>query len=160
MIILSLNERIENASPLELTVINYELVIANIDKAIKAAPKSAACVAALDKAREGIAALYMSLDMDIEFSQDLEGLYLFVNSVLIQAEFARSKEEKDKELAHARTICAELLSSWQALLDDPDLEKKLEAEAAGAQVYAGLTYGAGGQLTEFEDFDPDGGYKI
>jgi len=156
---MTLEERILNANPLELTVINYEILIANIDAAMDAKPKSEKCTHALDKARECVAALYMTLDMEIEFSQDLEGLYLFINSALIRAEFARDKKERNEGLEHARNICAELLSSWQALLDDPELEEKLIAEAQKAQVYTGLTYGAGGQLTEFEDFDPDAGYK-
>jgi len=156
---LTLKERIENASPLELTVINYELLIADIEEAMKTEPKSEACINALNRARECVAALYMTLNMDIEFAQDLEGLYLFVNSMLIRAEFERDEDGKNSHLTHAHTIAKELLSSWQTLLDDPDLAKKIEAEAAGAQIYAGLTYGADGQLTEFEDFDPDGGYK-
>jgi len=157
---MGIEERITNASPLELTVINYEILLANIDKALAAEAKSDKASYALDKARECIAALYMTLDMDIEFSQDLEGIYLFVNSVLIRADFERDKKVRSEELNHARNICAELLSSWQALLDDPDLEERLIAEAGGPQVYTGLTYGPDGQLTEYEDFDPDGGYKI
>jgi len=157
---MSIEERILEASPLELCVINYELLLDNIDKALAAPPKSDKASASLDKARECVAALYMTLDMDIEFSQDLEGLYLFINSVLIRADFERDKLKRDEDLKHARNICAELLSSWQALLDDPELEERLIAEAQGAQIYTGLTYGPDGQLTEYEDFDPDGGYKI
>ena len=156
---MTLNERIESAEPLELTVINYQILIYCIDEAMKLPVKSKECVAALDRARECVAALYMTLNMDVEFSQDLEGLYLFINSMLIKAEFAREVDVRNDELKKARDIADGLLESWQALLDDPDLAKKLEAQASGAQVYAGLTYGADGQLTEFEDFDPEGGYK-
>lgn len=156
---MSLEERIESADPLELIVINYQILIHCIDEAMKLPVKGKEAVAALDRARESVAALYMSLDMNVEFSQDLEGLYLFINSMLIKAEFAREKDPRNEGLKKARDIAAGLLESWQTLLDDPDLAKKLEAQAAGAQVYTGLTYGAGGQLTEFEDFDPEGGYK-
>ncbi|MCL2168673.1 MAG: flagellar protein FliS [Defluviitaleaceae bacterium] len=157
---MTIAERIENASPLELTVITHEILLERIDAAIKAAPRSQECEDALDKARDCVASLYETLNMEIEFSGDLADLYLYVNGVLINAGVIREMDAKNSELSSVRRIIAELSEAWQALFDDPDLPNKLKAEAENPQIFAGLTYGADGQLTEFQDFDPDGGYKV
>ncbi|MCL2349870.1 MAG: flagellar protein FliS [Defluviitaleaceae bacterium] len=151
--------QIEAANPVELLIINYELLIDNIDAAIRAKAKSGACDKSLAKARECIAVLYENLDLSIEIARDFASIYMFVNGVLIRAGFARSDEEKNSELSHARNIMAELMATWQELLENA-VELLAAPEATSTQLYAGLTYGPGGELTEFEDFDPESGYKI
>ncbi|MCL2854014.1 MAG: flagellar protein FliS [Defluviitaleaceae bacterium] len=150
-------EKIENATPLELCIINHLLLLQNLDKAIAAAPKSAENKAALDKSRDCLGVLYETLDDNVEFSQDLALMYLIINRVLIRCEFLDTAEEKTENLNHARKIVSELLSAWQFLHDNADL---IEKQAASGQIIAGLTYDAEGKLTEFEDYDPKGGYKI
>ena len=153
-----LEDKINNASPLELTVINFQLLLGRIDDAIKAKAKSEACTQALKKAQDCLAMLYENLNMDVEISHDFAKLYLLVNSILIQAEFKRTNDEKNEELTHAHKIISELMSAWQAVLDDPSLVEK--SLAGGGQSFVGLTYGADGKLNEYDDYDPKGGYEI
>jgi len=145
---------VNNASPLELTIINYKLLLGRIDEAISANAKSDNLAVALQKARDCVGVLYETLDMGVEFSYDLADLYMYINGALIRAGFLRDNDEKNEALNHAKNIAAELMSAWENITED---EKTSQPQG---NVYAGLTYGADGQLTEFEDFDPDGGYKI
>ncbi|MCL2753464.1 MAG: flagellar protein FliS [Defluviitaleaceae bacterium] len=149
-------EMVNNASPLELTIINYELLIQNIDDAIAAIPNSTALSAASQKAKECVAVLYGNLNLGVDFSHDLAELYVFVNVALTKAGFADSNDQKNEMLNTAKHICSELLEAWKTI-DPADVQKHIEATG---QRFAGLTYGAGGSLTEFDDYDPDGGYKI
>ncbi|MDR2168335.1 MAG: flagellar protein FliS [Clostridiales bacterium] len=153
----ALTERIKEASPLELTVINFELLITHIDTAINAAPRSVACSKALKNAKDCLGVLFETLDMSVEFSFELADIYLFVNSILIRADFARTEDEKNGALNQARQIAEELKSSWQTLLNDPKLTSESKPKTP---VYIGLTYGPNGQLNEYEDYDPNSGYKI
>ena len=149
-------QRINEASPLQLTIINYELLLANILDGRKAAPRSAECTAALDKARECLATLFTTLDMNIEFSKDLANLYLYVNKCIIHAGMRRTDDEKNVMLDDAAKILSELKTAWQTLAADENLLAKM---AEGEQTYAGLTYGKDGKLEEYQDFDPNKGYK-
>lgn len=156
----NLVKRIEDATPLQLTIINYELLLENIAAATNAKPRSTECSTALDKARECLSLLYTTLDMDIDFSKDLAELYLFVNRCLIQAGMKRNDEEKNPLLADATNIITEMLGAWQTLAaDDNLLEKLLGADSQ--QVIAGLTYGKDGKAVEYhdQDYDPNRGYR-
>ena len=150
--------RIENATPMQLTVINYELLLFFMDEASVAAAGTPECAAALESARAAIAELHAALDMDIEFSKDLGNLYLFVNKCLIHASMKRNDDEKNAQLAEARGIVAELHEAWQTLNADEGLYQRLLG--SDQKVFAGLTYGKGGKLEEYQDFDPNRGYKV
>jgi len=150
-------EKIENANPLELCIINHLLLLQNVDKAISASAESKECSAALKKARECLAVLYETLDMEVEMAQDLAIMYMIINRVLIRSEFLTENDEKNDNLNHAHHIITQLLSSWTFLHENAD---HLARQAESGQIIAGLTYGADGQLTEFEDYDPKGGYEI
>ena len=154
-------KRIEDATPLQLTIINYELLLENIAAATKAEPRSAGCNAALDKARECLSLLYTTLDMDIDFSKDLAELYLFVNQCLIQAGMKRNAEDKNLLLADATNIITEMMGAWQTLAADENLLEKLLGAEQQQQIYAGLTYGKDGKAVEYhdQDYDPNRGYK-
>lgn len=151
--------KIKNATPLQLTVINYELLLYFMDEASAALIGSPECTAALENARASLEELHGSLDMDIEFSKDLGNLYIFVNKCLIHAGMKRAgcDEEKNNLLAEARGIVAELLDAWQTLDADENLYEKLLGSSQ--KIFAGLTYGRDGKLEEYQDFDPDRGYK-
>jgi len=148
-------EMVNSATPLELTIINHELLIQNIDNAIATKPRSEQLSAALQKAKECAAVLYESLNLDVEFSYDLAELYVFINVSLTRAGFETSIEEKNEVLGNIKHIVTELMGAWQTI--DPEDVKK---QAASGTIYTGLTYDADGNLTEYDDYDPDGGYKI
>lgn len=156
----ALIEKIETANPLELTIINYQLLLARIDEAIAAPAKSEARSAALRRAQNCLNVLYETLNMDVELSRDFAAIYLFVNGVLIRADFERDAATKDVELTQARQMMSEMMEAWQTLLEDVPLLESLAHQAQSSQLFAGLTYGPGGQLNEYEDFDPESGYKI
>ena len=151
-------KRINDATPMQLTVINYELLLFFMDEAKAAAAKTPECVAALEKARAALSELHATLDMDVEFSKDLGNLYIFVNKCLIHAGMKRTNDEKNAELTEARGIIAELLEAWQTLEADKDLYEKLLGNSP--KIFAGLTYNKDGKLEEYQDFDPDRGYKV
>jgi len=149
-------KRIEEATPLQLILINYELLLRAMDDARAAAAKSPECIAALDKSRECLAQLYTALDMDIEFSKDLASLYLFVNQSIIHAAMKRRDSDKNQLLFDAYEIVQQLAAAWQALAADDSLPQTApETERR----FAGLTYDKDGNLSEYQDFDPNRGYK-
>ena len=150
--------RIENATPMQLTIINYELLLFFMDEASVATAGTPECAAALESTRKALAELHAALDMDIEFSQDLGNLYIFVNKCLIHAGMKRSNDEKNSQLAEGRGIVAELLEAWQTLDADKDLCKRLLE--SDQKIFAGLTYGRDGKMEEYQDFDPNRGYKV
>ena len=150
-------EKIENATPLELCIINHLLLIQNVDNAINAPAASPEMSKALEKAKACLAVLFETLDMEVELSDDLAIMYLIINRVLIRVEFLDDNEEKNENLNHARHIVSEMMSSWVFLRENADY---LAKQAESGQIIAGLTYGPDGRLTEFEDYDPKGGYEI
>ena len=150
-------KRIENANPLQLTLINHELLLYFMDEASAATAGTPECTAALERARAALAELHAALDMDIEFSNDLGNLYLFVNKCLIHAGIKQNDDEKNNELTQGRGIITELLAAWQTLESDKNLQQRIAD--ASQRVFAGLTYGKDGQLEEYQDFDPNSGYK-
>jgi len=154
------SNRINNATPMQLTVINHEMLLFFMDEASAVAAGTPELTAALERARSALAELHAALDMDIEFSKDLGNLYLFINKRLIHAGMKRKgyDDEKNAQLAEARPIVAELLTAWQTLDADPKLYEKLLGN--NQKIFAGLTYGKDGQLEEYQDFDPDRGYRV
>ena len=151
-------KRIENATPMQLTVINYELLLYFMDEARAAAVGTPECATALERARAATAELHAALDMNIEFSKDLGNLYLYINKCLIHAGMKRNDAEKNAQLVDARGIVTEMLEAWQTLNEDPELYKRHLAD--NQKIFAGLTYGKDGQLEEYQDFDPDRGYRV
>ena len=150
--------RITNATPLQLTVILYEIAIDSIDEAAAAQPRSDELKAAADRARGAIEELFASLDMDIPTAEELANLLLFVNRLIIQSTQQRSEVEKSAKLADAKKILTELHEAWQQLDADDELAEKIFENPP--QVFAGLTYSKDGQLAEFHDDNPERGYRI
>jgi len=149
-------KKIGAATPLELTLINHELLLANMEDAMAAAAQSAECKTALDAARECLAALFLTLDMDLEISKDLGALYMFVNKTIIHAGIKRRDNEKNPLLAVAIDIMTQMQAAWRAL------EKDETAGAVIAQrqkIVEELLSGKGHLIEEYEDFNPNRGYK-
>jgi len=151
-------DRIENATPMQLVVINYELLLFFMDEASVAAAGTPQCAAALESARASVAELHAALDMSIEFSKDLGNLYIFINRCLIHAGMKKTNDEKNALLTEARGIVSELHASWQTLNADPSLYERIIGD--NQKIFAGLTYGKDGRLEEYQDFDPNRGYKV
>ena len=150
--------RIANATPLQLTIILYELAIGFIDGAMAAQARSAELKTAISKARGAVEELFASLDMDVPTAEELANLLLYVNRLLIQSNVQRDEHKKNLLLADARKIMFELHNAWQQLETTDALAEKIFENAP--QVFAGLTYSKDGQLAEFIEDNPDRGYKI
>ena len=150
-------KRINNATPMQLVVINYELLLYFMDEASAAAAGTPECAAALEQARAALAELHAALDMNIEFSKDLGNLYLFVNKCIIHAGLKQTDDEKNNQLTDGRGIITGLLEAWQTLEADESLHQRFADSSQ--TIFAGLTYGKDGQLEEYQDFDPNSGYK-
>lgn len=141
-----LRQRIEKANPLELTIINHEIILIYID------------AGEYENARAALAELHAALNMDVEFSRDLGNLYLYINKCLIHGAMKRDKPARDSLLDECRKIITNLMDAWKQLAAMGNTASANPANAS-QRIFAGLTYGRDGQLVEYEDFDPDKGYK-
>ena len=150
-------EQIENATPLQLIIINYELLLAHINDATQKKARTKEAEAAIEKARKCVEELHASLSLEVEFSLDLANLYLYINKLLIHAGMKRDDDEKNRLLHEAAKIAGGLFDAWCKLEADVKLLEK--AAANTPPIFAGLTYGKDGQLNEFEDEDPNRGYR-
>lgn len=162
-----MRERVNSANPLELIIIIIELIIHEIDRAIAAAPQSTAYDEAINRAKDYLEELVLSLNNNIAFSDDLSMLYLFVNRCLIRSSFIKNND-KNKPLQEARGILCGLHEAWQGLNDKVQKDYGHETAPIDAllndyikqnQSFTGLTYGRGG-LVDFDDYDPNKGYKV
>ena len=97
-------ERIINAVPARLVVINLELIISCLQNN------------QYKKAQAYLTELMVSLDMKYEISQNLMNIYLYVNKLIINAIY--SKKEALKIVNEAEEILSKLLFAWK------EIEKK------------------------------------
>ncbi len=105
-------ETILSAPPIKLVRMLYQGALRFLDRALEADaanPKSE-FVASLARVDSIVTELRFALQKDRapEISASLENLYLFVESQLLAAQTARSKEP----LAHARNVLATLADAW------------------------------------------------
>ncbi|MBR5969235.1 MAG: flagellar protein FliS [Lachnospiraceae bacterium] len=128
--------RISAANRAQLITIVFDMALDYMEEGAEAlrAQNPEAAEASLKRARNCLADLLDSLDMQYELSVGLRELYLFANKQLILAEARRHTEP----VAHARRVIEKLREAWL------QIENTDESGAAfdNAQtVYAGLTYG-------------------
>ena len=146
--------RITTSTPLQLVVLNYELVLFYMDEAKEALAQNdeKQFRKHLSGAQNMLNELSSSLNMSTELSWELLSLYLFVNKLLAQA--AASREPK--HLDDAAQILNNILVAWRAL-EQQETDKAPVLENS-QQVFAGLTYGRAG-LDEFVPTDVARGFK-
>ncbi len=144
--------RIVNAGRGELLIINYEMLLAQIDDAISAVHEgddegfSKAMVNAHKLLRE----LSSGLDFQYDISKELMSIYIYVNKKFIDASINQSEDD----LIEAGKILGILLEGWKLT----DYDEDAPVISNGQKVYAGLTYGRG-NLNETVDTDVNRGYK-
>ena len=144
--------RIVNAGRGELLIINYEMLIAEIEEAKEALESKSIGVfqKAMLNTHRLLRELTSSLDFKYDLSKDLMSLYVYINKKLVEASTKRSLED----LKEAERLLDVLLSGWK-------LTEFTESEpvvANGQKVYAGLTYGKG-MLKEIRTEEESRGYK-
>ncbi len=145
--------RVTTATPLQLVIINYELLLRHLKNAREADIE--ACKDNLKRAVDFNGLLIDSLDFNYGISKELLPLYVYVNKLLIGA-LAKDNIEAVKEIiAEAEKIMYGLLESWVELEKNDTSKPVIEG---AEQIYAGLTYGKG-MLNEIVLDDGDRGFK-
>ena len=131
------HQRIVSASQNDLVVINYEMLMAELDEAIEKfdLESMTAYNTAMTRATKLLNELSQNLDFAYEISKDLMSLYIFVNKKFIEA----STENSVQPLHTAQDVLSSLLVGWKEA-------NKTEANDTpviqnSQQLYAGLTYG-------------------
>ena len=146
--------RIVTASQNDLVVINYEMLMAELDESIEIFDTSnmGPFKHSMERATRLLNELSFNLDFSFEIAKDLMSLYIFVNKKLIEA----SQKISIQPLFTAQDVLSTLLVGWREA-------NKTELKTApliqnGQQLYAGLTYGKG-SLNETVYIDQSRGFK-
>ena len=137
-----MQQRIALASPAQLVVITYELLLRHLSDAARDFD-TVLFAMRLEKARACVNELSAALNLELPVSAELLQLYVYVNKLLIRAQM----ENSAKPVAEACRIIEHLLTGWRELAASSD------TAANDKTMYAGLTYTKTGALSEYE---PDG----
>ncbi len=146
--------RIANASPIQLIIINFEIIIDYINeskKYIKTKDKNFDFN--IKKARQFLLELRSSLNMEYEISYNLMSIYNFLDSQLAKYLF-----NENIEIANS---CIEILNIiLESFKEIENQEENKDALMQNThQIFAGLTYNKNGDLEEFIDTDTNRGFK-
>ena len=153
-------EKIQNATPMGLVIITYEMLLEMLDEAQKAISNNAHddASAAIVQAQKILRTLTTGLNMDIELSKELLDLYLYLSSVLIECQIKSYRVSQtdvvSTQLAHAKDILNVLLTGIKEVPDtgSPVVE-------GSQQIFAGMTYGKDGNMSEFISEDKSKTYR-
>lgn len=146
--------RIVNASSSDLVIINYEMLMAELDEATLKFETGdelgfAKC---MKQATRLLRELSDNLDFRYDISKDLMSLYIFINKKFIDA----SLKQSIRPIEAAKDVLNVLLLGWQEAAKADNNKGPLIKN--GQQVYAGLTYGKG-TLNETVYQDGTRGFK-
>jgi flagellar protein FliS len=146
--------RIVNASQSDLVIINYEMLMAELDDATIKFEESnhSGFELCMKQAKRLLRELSDNLDFQYEISRDLMSLYIFVDKKLVEA----SMKTSIRPIESAKEVLNVLLLGWQQAAKTEG--KKGPVIQNGQQVYAGLTYGKG-TLNESVYQDSARGFK-
>lgn len=145
--------RIANATPNELNIITFELCILNIEEALEnidSNPKlfsrkinTALCI---------LKEIIVSLNFDYDISIELSKIYLYINRLLIHSKFNFDKNNLIDSI--------ELLTTIKEGFEQIDEGVSTAKVMTNTQkVFAGLTYGRNGNLTEYIDNSSSTGFQ-
>lgn len=146
--------KISNASPLQLIIINFEIIIDYINESKQyIGTKNKNFDFNVKKSRQFLSELRYSLNMEYEISANLMSVYNFIDSQLAHYLF----NEKIEIANHCINILNNILEGFK------DIENKEEDKSSlmenTQQIFAGLTYDKKGNLEEFIDTDTNRGFK-
>ncbi|HOA80366.1 MAG TPA: flagellar protein FliS [Defluviitaleaceae bacterium] len=146
--------QIANASPGQLIVITYELILEALDEAQGQIPvkDEKSFKRSIESAQKLLRELMVSLDMSYDISNDLMSLYSYINKIIIKGYVSQKKEP----LMEASKLLTTLLEGWKqaAALEDDNSPVIENAQ----QIYAGFTYGKG-SLNESVVEEKNRGFK-
>lgn len=146
--------RIVTASQNDLVVINYEMLMAELDEAIGYYndQDEKGFAKAMTQATRLLRELSDNLDFRYEISKDLMSLYIFVNKKFIDA----SMTNMVQPLYTAKDVLSSLLLGWREASAKEVTKGPLIQNSQ--QLYAGLTYGKG-SLNETVYQESNRGYR-
>lgn len=149
-------QRISEATPVQLVIINHELLLVFIAEAKTAYKKDdlESFYTHINKSKDALTQLIEGLDFDNPIAQDLYDLYLYAGEKLNKALFGKDIPAAEE----VEEMFTNLLEGWQAIEDTPDDRIAEVSEAPPQQVFAGLTYGKDG-LDEYIPEDESRGFK-
>ncbi len=129
--------RIITASSSDLVVINYEMLMTEIDECMffDEMGDEVKFVQAIDRSRRILNELTNNLDFSYSIASELMSLYLFVNKKLLEARRKKNAEPLDK----LQDVLGTLLVGWRGA-GEKVAGEDLSYTNVDA-VYAGLTYG-------------------
>lgn len=129
--------RIVTASQNDLVVINYEMLLAELDEAVEffGSEDLSAFSRSMKKAGKMLNELSYNLDFKYDISRDLMSLYIFVNRKIIEASQSTSVEP----IFSAQAVLNSLLVGWKEAARE--MVQDVPLIQNGQQLYAGLTYG-------------------
>lgn len=147
-------QRIVSASQNDLLVINYEMLMAELDEAIEKfdLQDMAAYNTSMGRATKLLNELSQNLDFTYDISKDLMSLYIFVNKKFIEA----STQNSVQPLHTAQDVLGTLLVGWKEANRTEDNDTPVIQNSQ--QLFAGLTYGKG-SLNETVYQDQSRGFR-
>jgi len=136
--------RISAATPLQLIIINYELIMHNLHVAKEDCEKEEydEFERHIRKAQRYLMVLMESLDLTFEVAHELMNLYLYANRMMIKSMFKRQPEL----VCDACDMLGSLLDSWRML--ERAQPKDAPVMDNVEQLIAGMTY-RDGKLSEY-----------
>lgn len=143
--------RITNASPAELVVITYDILVDRINRALASA-EADVYIENVNGARDAVAELVGALEADNPVALELHPIYMYINTLLMGA----LVYEKRANLEEALTIIAPLREGFVEVSQSQPNEEAVYKNAP--KVYSGLTYGPKGP-NDFIDDNPTRGFK-
>ena len=144
--------RISQANPVELVVINFEIILEFLNEANTS--DNEVFRTAIAKAKDGLEQLIQSLNFEISFAHDFYEIYKYTYKLLSDARFNGCREAASLNVAEATELMQMLLDGWR------ETAEKTESETAAnaPKVYSGLTYGRDGNANEYIEENKDRGY--
>lgn len=146
--------KISNASPLQLVIINFEIIIDYINESKQyIGTKNKNFDFNVKKSRQFLSELRYSLNMEYEISANLMSVYNFVDSQLAHYLF----NEKIEIANHCINILNNILEGFKSIENKEEDKSSLMENTQ--QIFAGLTYDKKGNLEEFINIDTNRGFK-
>ena len=144
-------KKIAMASPLQLVVINFELVLDFLDDAKTDIEfdNDAEFQKNIKKAHDFLKELIYSLNMDYEISADLYDIYIYINKLFVSGIYRKDTEAID-QVCRILTV---LLEGFKMIEENDSIDRM-------SKIFAGLTYNSKGELAEYIDIQNENDYKI
>ena len=124
-------ERIKNATPVQLIVITFELIIVNIEDAKENVDNENKFEMHIKKAQDFLMQLMTSLDMSYKISSELLNIYLYANKLLHNSFFSKNLVE----LGDALDILNGLLDSFLVIAQDEIENGPMDHQAFSSFIY-------------------------